>query len=200
MKNNIMGKKKTKINAQIRKKQIPIGKIILYTVATAGILSMAVMAPNALQALKMFGFGKKRTYYPYQIKAAFNRLKQAGLISTEQKNGKSFVRLTQKGKKFLGRYMTKEKSIKKPLRWDKKWRVVIFDIKEKRRATRNMLRSELDNLGFVRLQNSVWVYPYHCEELIVLLKAHFKLGKDVLYLTVQKIENDVSLKKYFKLL
>ena len=60
-------------------------------------------------------------------------------------------------------------------------------------------RKELVRLGFLKLQNSVWVYPYECDDIITMFKAHFKIGKDVLYMTVEKIENDKWLKKEFEL-
>ena len=55
------------------------------------------------------------------------------------------------------------------------------------------------HIGFVRLQDSVWVYPYDCEDLIVLLKADFKIGKDVLYMIVDEMEGDTHLRKEFGL-
>jgi len=57
----------------------------------------------------------------------------------------------------------------------------------------------LQNVGCVRLQNSVWVYPYDCEEVVELLKANYKIGEELLYIIAEKIEGDQWLKKYFKL-
>ena len=57
----------------------------------------------------------------------------------------------------------------------------------------------LRDIGFIRLQNSVWVYPYDCEDLITLLKADFRVGKDVLYLVVEAMENDKEIRKHFRL-
>lgn len=181
-----------------RKTNIKVGKIILLTIAGAGLLSMAIVAPNALQAIDMFT-GKKNKYRKYYIDNAISRLMRQGFIKFENKNGKKFVTLTEKGKLEAIQYKFQEKVIKKPRKWDKKWRVVIFDIKEYRRKIRDKLRITLTNLGFVKLQNSVWIFPYECEEVIVMLKADFKIGKDVLYMTVDKIENDKWLKKEFSL-
>ena len=77
--------------------------------------------------------------------------------------------------------------------------MVIFDIKESRKKTRALLRATLRQIGFIRLQNSVWIYPYDCEDLISLLKADFKIGKDILYMIVEKLENDWHLRKSFNL-
>jgi DNA-binding transcriptional regulator PaaX len=187
-----------------RETKIKIAKIILKCIAVAGVLAVVAVAPNALQAIDLFYDKKKRRYDLYQkrhyIKTALGRLKDKGLIKFEKQNGKTFVRLTSKGEENLLRYQLGELRIEKPKKWDGKWRVIIFDIKEKRRKSRDGLRTELTSLGFKRLQNSVWVYPYDCEEVIILLKSCFYLGKDVLYMVVEKIENDKWLKKEFSLL
>ena len=75
----------------------------------------------------------------------------------------------------------------------------MFDIKENRRGTRTLLRQTLDRLGFVKLQNSVWIFPYDCEELVIMMKSNLFLGKDVLYMTVDNLENDMWLKEIFGL-
>jgi len=54
-------------------------------------------------------------------------------------------------------------------------------------------------IGFVRLQNSVWVYPYDCEDLVKLLKADFRIGREVLYVIADSIENDMWMRKEFSL-
>jgi phenylacetic acid degradation operon negative regulatory protein len=43
--------------------------------------------------------------------------------------------------------------------WDGRWRLVLFDVPEQRRATRNRLRHYLRSRGFGYLQNSVWITP-----------------------------------------
>lgn len=55
------------------------------------------------------------------------------------------------------------------------------------------------DIGFVRLQDSVWVYPYDCEDFIALLKAELKVGKDVLYAIVDTIEFDKHIRRHFGL-
>jgi len=109
------------------------------------------------------------------------------------------VRLTDKGQKELLRYQLQDKKIVKPKRWDKKWRVVIFDIEERARNLREGLRNELNNLGFVKVQGSVWVYPYECAEVVALIKTYFAIEEDVLFMTVDQMENDEWLKEEFGL-
>lgn len=170
-------------------------KVILGVIATAGILSVMAVAPNALQALSLFGFGKKGKHR-YAIESSRKRLVAQGFL---EYSSEGFIRLTPKGEAKLRQLELHEYKTKKPKRWDKKWRVLIFDIQEERRVLRDKIRNTLVVIGFQKLQYSVWVYPYDCEDLITLLKADFKIGREMLYLIVDKIENDDWLKKQFGL-
>lgn len=93
---------------------------------------------------------------------------------------------------------TKLSNLKKR-RWNGRWRVVIFDVPERRRQTRDRLRDIMKEVGFVRLQDSVWVFPYDCEDFITLLKAELKIGVAILYMVVEQIENDKYLREHFGL-
>mgnify|MGYP001578543169 CR=1 FL=1 len=175
-----------------------VKQAILATIGIAGVLTLAAVAPNAVQLLQYLpGVNKsKKNYY---INSAVNRLESKGLIEFTTRNGRTFARLTPNGKQKLKLYQLNEIKIKKPKRWDERWRVVIFDIKEMRRKARNQLRMQLTQFNFQRLQQSVWVSPYECEELIFMIKTAFGLGKEVVYMTVEKIENDKWLRELFSL-
>lgn len=58
------------------------------------------------------------------------------------------------------------------------WKLVIFDIPEKKRQVRNVIRAKLVSLGFQKWQNSIWISPYTLapeieEELNELAKHYF---------------------------
>jgi DNA-binding transcriptional regulator PaaX len=179
--------------------RVEVGRIILAMVALAGLLSLAVAAPNAVQLLKMFRRSNPRHRSEKYMTGVIGKLQRRGLLDVKKNKKGSFVCLTKKGEWELLKYKLKEKSLQKR-RWDGKWRVVIFDIKESRRDLRDSIRMDIVTFGFVRLQDSVWVYPYDCEDLIALLKVHCKIGTEVLYLLSEKVENDVWLRKKFKLI
>ncbi|MBI5742651.1 MAG: hypothetical protein HZA25_02340 [Candidatus Niyogibacteria bacterium] len=107
--------------------------------------------------------------------------------------------LTPKGEAALRKLELNEYQICRPKRWDGKWRVLIFDIPEKRRMLRELVRRTLSAIGFIRIQDSVWLHPYDCEDLITLLKADFKIGKDLLYLVVEQMEYDARYRDHFDL-
>ena len=181
-------------NLRKRTRNKNIQKIILKTVEAAGVLAVALLAPNALQALKQVGLLPK----PHQreiFNSSRHRLVKTGLLIYE--NG--FLRLTAKGRTKLQQLEHRDYKLVKPKRWDKKWRILIFDIPERQRILRTQIRRTILSVGFMKLQKSVWVYPYDCEDFVNLIKADFKIGKDLLYLIVDSIENDKFIKEYFQL-
>ena len=192
-----MGDMEKKLKVRVKRENIQ--KAILSGIAAVGILSVAVVAPNALQALKFFGIEPKNKWQKYNINHSFKRLKDHGLIYFEKTSRGTFVRLTQKGEDKLRKFKLLGYKLKKPKKWDKKWRMLIFDIKEERKGTRDKIRFTLKRIGFLRLQDSVWVYPYDCEDFVTLMKADFKIGRELLYLIVDTIEGDIKIRNYFKL-
>jgi DNA-binding transcriptional regulator PaaX len=84
---------------------------------------------------------------------------------TDNSDGSITIKLTEKGKIKALTYRFQEMKINDG-EWDKKWRMVVFDIPEKLKASRNALREKLKELGFYELQKSVWVFPYECKNEI----------------------------------
>jgi len=174
-------------------------KGLLAAAAIGGVVLIAATIPNAAQLLRFMPGYKKGARFNHQAKTALGRLAAKGLITFEERNGKRYARVTEAGKKVLELESLREGSVKKPKRWDGRWRVVLFDIPERRRGVRNQLRLFMSEYGFVRLQDSVWIYPYDCEDLIALAKANFRIGVNVLYMIVEKLEHDKHLREHFAL-
>lgn len=176
--------------------RVNIEGIVLKTIAVAGLMTVAICAPNALKLLKQFDFNKKRKKNPkYLINEAVGRLIRKNLVKIDR-DGK--LSLSKAGIERLY-FLEEGKLAKKKQKWDGKWRMVIFDINEKRKKSREHLRYLLNKIGFVRLQDSVWVYPYEAEEIISLIKVDNFLQKEVLYLMIEKVGNDDNLRKHFRL-
>jgi CRISPR-associated endonuclease Cas2 len=171
-----------------------VQQAILVTIALSGMLAIAVIAPNVLQLL---GWNRNRYRFKNQSKTALGRLREMGYIEFVEKNGTRYARTTNKGRLEIERGKQRLALTKKIKRWDKRYRIVIFDIPEKRKSIRDKLRRTMTEFGFLRLQDSVWVYPHDCEDLIALVKTDLRLGYDVLYLIVEKIENDKYIREHF---
>ncbi len=165
----------------------------------AGVMVATGAAPSPTLLLKYFRGRKKGARFNYQAKNALGRLAKSGLITFEERDGKRYARITEVGKQVLEIESMRENSMQKPKKWDGRWRVVLFDIPERRRGVRNRLRVFMQEYGFVRLQDSVWIYPYDCEDLIALAKADFRIGVDALYMIVEQLERDKHLREHFGL-
>jgi len=189
------------VEIEARKKQRKgyIQQAILATVAFSGVALIAAIAPNAPAALAKLP-SVKRAQLRARYRTALGRLAALGFIVFEKRDGKSYARITDAGRKKLAFESEKKKlDLSKKRRWNGRWRVIIFDVPERRRKTRDRLRIFMQELGFVRLQDSVWVFPYDCEDFIALLKAELKIGTAVLYMVVEEIENDTHLREHFGL-
>ncbi|MEK7194319.1 MAG: hypothetical protein AAB660_01345 [Patescibacteria group bacterium] len=169
-------------------------QIILHTVTTVGVIGVGLLAPNVIGAMNKLGLISKPRQREY-IASAASKLKRKGFLKFE--NGR--YQLTRDGEGLLQRWEMSNFKIPKPKKWDRKWRVVIFDIPEKKKTTRDKLTILFRQTGFERLQDSVWVYPYDCEDLLGTLKTDWGIGKDLLYMIVDEIENDKHLRSHFDL-
>lgn len=173
---------------------------LLASVAVSGTILVAAAAPKIFGALESVP-AIKRARLKYQAKTVLGRLAVQGLVTFEQHGGKKFARITDAGRNMLAIEEQKANlSLEKRKRkWDRRWRVIIFDIPERRRKTRDQLRKTMKDLSFVRLQDSVWVFPFDCEDFVALLKADLRIGAAVLYMIVEQIENDKHLRAHFGL-
>jgi len=182
-----------------RRKKENIQQTVLSAVAITGTLAVAMLAPNIFQALPHI-MGKQRYKLAFQARTAANRLAIKGYVRFVEKNGKKRMEITESGRRAIALEEQKVAlAATHGKRWDKRWRLVMFDIPQNRRRDRDRLRGEMRACGFLRLQDSVWVFPYDCEDLIVLLKADMRIGKDILYAIVESMENDGWIKKHFGL-
>lgn len=95
----------------------------------------------------------------YERKAIYDalfRLRTQGLIVHPNRESDPIV-LSPEGAALLSRV--------KPVR-DGVWKLIIFDIPEKKRAIRNHLRAKLKTLGFKKWQASIWITPYKLDPSI----------------------------------
>jgi len=107
--------------------------------------------------------------------------------------------LTAAGKVMADKVAQGDISIKRPRRWDGRWRIVMFDISEKRAPLRQKIRDIMKRLGFARLQDSVWIHPYDCEEIVALIKQDLRIGLEVRYVIADALEYDKPLREHFEL-
>lgn len=129
--------------------------------------------------------GKKKEFQEKTIRQSIRRLRKHGFV--EKKNNK--LLLSTKGRKIVRYVLTRKKIFDK--KWDNKYRVVIFDIPEKKRRDRNWLRQELYVLQYKLLQKSVFIGKYPLPaDLIKSIKSK-RIGNYVNYLLVDKAYKNI---------
>lgn len=178
-------------------------KTILTGLLVSGGLAIAATSPYFTQSLSK-DFKK---YFKYRsrkqrkkIYDTFYRLKRDGHLNFDYKGMQLYVSLTEEGKKKAGKYQIDDLEIKKPKKWDGKWRVLIFDIKNKDKIKREALRGKIKELGLYPLQKSVWVCPYEFEKEIEILRSFFNLTKDEMkVINAYFIEDSDGIKSFFSI-
>ncbi len=173
-------------------------KITLAVLAMGGIIIVGAMAPNIFQA---FGkFRRARKYSPQQLRSSIYTLNRRGYVEIiKEKDDKTIIKLTSRGRKRIKEFSIENISINKQNKWDKKWRIVIFDIPIKFNKAREALRNKLKDLNFYQLQKSVWIYPYPCEDEILFLANIFQVEPFVEIFTADELLHENKIRKYFKL-
>jgi len=179
-------------------------KNILLTLFTIGAITVAATSPyfliNIARAIRKNKRYIKKEIEERKIARALDRLKNNRLIIICEKEGKFIVELTDKGRRKIKEIQLDNMKIEKPVTWDRKWRVVVFDIPDKyKKRARDALREKLQRMKFYRLQKSVWVNPYPCEKEIHFLCKLFGITPFVNIIIADNIYNDIKLRKYFGL-
>jgi CRISPR/Cas system-associated endoribonuclease Cas2 len=171
-------------------------RLMLGIVGVAGVVVVGAVAPGLFRLLPR---PERKSYTPKLFDQTLRRLQRKGLIQlVPGKTGRK-LSLTDRGLAIWTEYEIGSKLIRHQKRWDNKWRLLSFDIQESRKRTRNKIRRLLMQFGFHRLQDSVWVYPYECRDVLELLRTHYGIRHEALYLLVEHIDNDRWLKRQFKL-
>lgn len=175
-------------------------ELMLGILKTGAILGLAVFAPNALKLFKNFGKDKRWSeYYPSSLERLTKRLYRRGLVEIKYKNGSPVVQISEKGKMEILEYDLGRMTITKPNVWDGKWRIVMFDISEKYKKTRDIVRSKLQELGFYPYQESVFIYPYACEKEIKYIREVLSVPHAIKMIRADRVENEQDLRRIFKI-
>jgi CRISPR-associated endonuclease Cas2 len=185
----------------MKMKVLRLSKEILKYLLLAGVISVAATSPYFVFHLTK-NIWKQKSYKPNKRKItdAFSYLKRRGLIEVKKENHDIQIALTEEGRKRAGKYQIDDLEIRRPSKWDRRWRVIIFDIPNSQKIKRNAFRRKLKEFGFYSLQKSVWVHPFNCQEEINLLRDFFGLDKkQIQVLLVDKIETELLLRKAYKL-
>lgn len=136
-----------------------------------------------------------------ELYRSIHRLYESKLIDySEHTDGSIEVILNREGRKVALKYKSDEMTIKSPNQWDKKWRVILFDIPENQKSLRDILRMRLKQLGLKELQKSVFVHPHECRDEIDFVIELYNARRYVRFIEAFHIDNELHLKRKFRLI
>lgn len=192
----------SKYKYYLKKPKSEIAKDIIHWLLIAGAVGVAATSPYfGVNAWRSFQEMRRQKKYPKRkFSDTFTRLLRKKAIYLERKGREVKISLTPAGRKIAGYMQIDSLEIETPAEWDRKWRIVLFDINQLKLIRRNAFRSKLKELGFAFLQKSVWLHPFECRDEINLLKDFFELSdKEVFMITTENIPLEDNFKKYFNL-
>jgi predicted transcriptional regulator/CRISPR/Cas system-associated endoribonuclease Cas2 len=121
---------------------------------------------------------------------AVRELRKAGLIEVTDTPNSVTLALTKKGETKAQIYSFDELLIERPSRWDGFWHMVMFDIPSEKKVKRNYFRQKLSDLGFVRVQESIYAHPFPCESEIELIRTAYEIRPYVKMMSVSYFEGE----------
>ena len=157
-----------------------------YNQQTISILQTVLTNPGICTRELHKSLGTKTSYKDFYNN--IYRLIDQELLERNENNKGIILTLSEEGKKILSRIVPERDGV---------WKLVIFDIPEKQKKVRTVLRAKLKQLHFQKWQNSIWVSPYALdqeieEEFNQLAKHYF-----VRLIKTQEINQTQDLEKLF---
>ena len=175
---------------------------ILFMLTVGPIILSSFFLPNASQILKPLIKWRKNWNKIDQrrIHEAIKRLNRKRLVELIEKGDKLYIKITDNGKKLIRGFDYDNLQLPRSKKWDKKWRLIIFDIPNEKRKERLAFSKKLKDLGFYPLQESVFIYPYDCRDEIDFICKFLSIGRYVNYCIVESLDKrEGDLRRIFDL-
>src|SRR3989338_1452058 len=185
----------------------PRTKEVLALLGAGTFLAVSIIFPGFPMAAKPFidivkeaGRNKRQKEWErfnlWRLRQVIKRMQNSKLVEVKEEKGVPIIKITHKGKQKLLRYKIDEMVLDES-NWDSKWRLVIYDVQTGKRANSEMFRIMLNKLRFLKLQKSVYLTPFKCEDEIEYLRLLFEIGNEVQILKVGSLENEAAYRRYF---
>lgn len=179
-----------------------LAKEILLMIDAGAVIPAAFLMPvmpKALKPLLRLLSKKCRAKRSEGFIKSLYYLRRKRLVSITEKEGQQILTLSEDGKKRVFRFNLDQIAVKRPGRWDGYWRIIIFDIPERKKQGREALRSKLKQLGFHPLQKSCFIHPFDCKSEIDFISEIFEVSPYINFIVAKEIEGAMLLRKFFGL-
>lgn len=162
-------------------------------------LGLTTSPTQYFRVVKIIGRAWKEIDKRSLHKAIKNLYTHKLIDAEDNEDGTTTIVLTSDGKTKALTYQIDEIRVPAMKKWDKKWRIVLFDIPERRRGARKAIARALLNAGFYQFQKSVFVHPFECQNEVDFIIEFFSLRPHVRIITAERVDNEPHLKKVFGL-
>ena len=175
-----------------------VDEILRYAVG-GGVLAIGLFVPNIMIALRkplntllhtLDDREKER-----EVRRIITNLKSQGYLAGEYEHG---LQVTEKAKQRLAKNLIANLRLQPQNVWDKKWRIIIYDIPEKHQLARQSLVVKLHRYGCFQLQKSTWITPFPCRDDIIALTSYYDVQQYVSYFEAINLDNDTPLIARFR--
>lgn len=133
----------------------------------------------------------------YAIQALFK--KKFVVIDERLEDGHTKISLTEEGKNFSKKLQSVFGAMRDATAWDKKWRLIFFDIPEEKKKMRDAFRYQLQKTGCAEFQRSVFIYPHPCFQEIESLAEELGVKEHIVLVTAETLSNEFRFKNQFGL-
>jgi len=181
------------------KKLGPVQQKILMLLIAGAALSLTKSPKDYYRIVGLFGREWKRIGKAPAERSIAKLYRSKMIDLKQQPDGTWQMVLTDRGRKRVLYYKIDSMKIARPKRWDRKWRLVLFDIPEKQKGSRDAFRAWIKKLGFIELQKSVFVLPYDCRNEFDFMVEFLSLRSHVRFVIADEIDNETYLKRRFRL-
>lgn len=196
--------KKHELTAKVKNETIKLAFLLLKILLIGGAAFLALAFPKIFVA---FHDSKKTT-------KLFLRIEDDKIIKAGSSRGylhylkisesQYQVELTDKGRQLALKYALSNFTLHQDKKWDGRWRLITFDIKEKWRGIRDVMRDKFKKMGMYPHQKSVFISPYDCEGEIKFWASLYGAENCFSYFLVERLGGGLALheeevKQYFNL-
>jgi|SRR3989344_7490059 len=180
-----------------RPKVSSVQRAVLEALQEAGNLTLAFLlsAGNSARLWQNVTGKRKREKFLRSI----NALERRGFVEIRKHGDEIRITLSRDGKRIALAGNIEKISLPTVKHWDRKWRIILFDIPERLGNARRALSKRLRDMGAWQFQKSVFIYPFPCRDEIDFVTSFFEVREYVNYIEATLIDDAENLQKHFKL-
>lgn len=133
-----------------------------------------------------------------ELSDKINYLRDMGYIKTFSEQKEKYLILTDKGLTRISQIQKQNAlRINRPEKWDGEWWIVVWDIPKDKSDRRDCFRRALCRIGFIKIQESVYVYPFECTEIVDHLISEYGIDRYVSVFAARAIRKEEEIIKQF---